>query len=271
MDEINPEAIERYQKMFEQDPRSKVFAPLAEAYRKMGMLKEALEVATQGVRNHPNFPGGRVALARIYLAEGKYTDAVTQFTKAIELAPENILAYSLLAEAHLHLKQPKEALKAFKRLLFLSPENEKAQNAVRKLESLTADEYADDIFALKPLKQAVEEWDEIHLDDDTVSDAQRTEKKLKTLERMISLADAYIVRSDYDRAVEALNEAERLFGAQTEIVKRLKIIHQRALDNIDVPKKKEDLEPPVPREVQIIDEQIATLKGLLSSLQRKRV
>ncbi len=271
MDEINPDVIERYQKIYEQDPRSKVFAPLAEAYRKMGMLKEAHEVATQGVRLHPQFAGGRIALARILLSQQKYQESIIQFNKVIELAPENILAYSLLAEAYLHLKQPKEALKAFKRLLFLSPESEKAQNAVKKLESLTADEYAADIFALKPLKQAVEEWDEIHLDDTTSTDSSRKEKKLKTLERMISLADAYIVRNDHDRAVEALNEAERLFGAQTEIVKRLKIIHQRTLENIDVPMKKEDLEAPVPREALIIDDQIATLKGLLSSLQRKRV
>ena len=270
MDEINPDVIERYQKIYEQDPRSKVFAPLAEAYRKMGMLKEALEVATQGVRQHPHFAGGRVALARIYLTQAQYQDSIAQFTKVIELAPENILAYQLLAEAHLHLKQPKDALKAFKRLLFLSPDNEKAQNAVRKLESLTADEYTDDVFALKPIRQAVEEWNEIHLDDNTTTDARQNEAKLKTLERMISLADAYIVRNDHDRAVEALNEAERLFGPQTEIVKRLKIIHQRTLENIDIPKTQEDLAGPVPREVKIIDDQISTLKGLLSALQRKR-
>jgi tetratricopeptide (TPR) repeat protein len=270
MDEINPDVIERYQKIYEQDPRSKVFAPLAEAYRKMGMLKEAHEVATQGVRQHPDFAGGRVALARIYLAQQRYPESVTQLTKAIELSPENVLGYSLLAEAHLHLKQPKEALKAFKKLLFLSPDNEKAQNAVRKLESLTADEYADDIFALKPIKQAVDEWNEIHLDDNTSTSAKTEEMKLKTLERMISLADAYIVRSDHDRAIEALNEAERLFGAHTEIVKRLKIIHQRSLDNIVVPKTSADLAAPIPRETLVIDDQIATLKGLLSALQRKR-
>jgi hypothetical protein len=32
------ELLERYQILLEKDPRSQVFAPLAEAYRKMGLL-----------------------------------------------------------------------------------------------------------------------------------------------------------------------------------------------------------------------------------------
>ena len=272
MDEIKPEVVERYQKIFEQDPRSRVFAPLSEAYRKMGMHKEALDVALLGVHNHPHFAGGRVALSRIYLDQKKFKDALEQLSKATELAPDNVLAYSLMAEAHLHLKQPKEALKAYKRLLFLNPENEKAQKAVQKLESLTADEYSQEIFTLKPIHKAVEEWEQIqlHQDENTQTTGSQNAAKLKTLERMISLADAHIVRNDHDRAIETLNEAERLFGPQTEIVKRLKIIHQRNIETIAVPTTRDDLIQPESRETHQIDRKIATLRQLLSALQHKR-
>lgn len=269
MDEIKPDVIERYQKIYEQDPRSQVFAPLAEGYRKMGMLKEAFEVAANGVKFHPNFAGGRVALARVLMDQRDFDGALEQFKKVGELAPENVLAHSLAAECHLHLKHPKEALKSFKRLLFLNPENEKAQKAVKKLESLTADEYNEDVFALKPLREAVQEWGEIQLDEPTRTEADR-EVRLKTLERMISLADAFIVRNDHDRAVEALNEAERIFGPQTEIVKRLKIIHQRNLENISVPRSSADLRAAPSRETQDIDRKLSTLEDLLAALQRKR-
>ena len=63
MDETNPEFIERYQKLYEEDPKSRIFAPLAEAYRKMGLINEALELAQNGVKIHPQFSGGRVALS----------------------------------------------------------------------------------------------------------------------------------------------------------------------------------------------------------------
>lgn len=268
MDEIKPEVVERYQKIFEQDPRSKVFAPLAEAYRKMGLLKEAQDLAHKGVQLHPHFAGGRVALARVYYDQKDWNNAILHLTRATELAPENALAHSLLAEAYLYMKKPKEALKSYKKLLFLNPENEKAQKAVQKLESLTADEYEKDVFSLKPIQHSVKEWDDIQIHN---PNEETRVAQLKTLERLISLADAYIVRNDHERALEALNEAERLFGAQTEVVKRLKIIHQRNIEPLNIPLKKEDLKPTESREVQSIDNQIKSLKSILSALQHKRV
>lgn len=264
--EIKPEVVERYQKLYEQDPASKVFAPLSEAYRKMGLLKEAHEVAAKGVQRHPEFAGGRVALARVLLDLTHYDQALPELKRVVELAPENVLGHSLLAECYLRLKKPKEALKAFKMLLFLSPENEKAQTAVKKLESLTADEYQADVFALKPIAAAVREWDDFLLDETTNAKNKETHR-LKTIERMISLADAYIVRNDHDRAIETLNEAERQFGPQTEIVKRLKIIHQRNLETLTVPVTKEDLAPPETREMSAIDKQIELLRSVLKTIR----
>jgi tetratricopeptide (TPR) repeat protein len=264
MEDVNPAVVEKYQKLYAADPNSQVFAPLAEAYRKMGMLNEALDVARDGVKRHPHFAGGRVALAKVFYSQELWDDAIAEFKKVIELSAENVLAHSLLAECYLRLKRPKDALKSYKMLLFLSPENDKAQKAIKKLESLTADEYEDDVFALKPLRVAVKEWDEIHLDD---PEENRAQHELRVLDRMISLADAYIVRGDTDRAVEALNEAERMFGARPEIVKRLKLLHQKNLDTIHYPRTREDLVPVATRKSQQVDEQIMLLKGLLRKLK----
>ena len=52
---IHPELIERYQLTLERDPKSQVFAPLSEAYRKMGLLEEAFRISTRGVQFHPIF------------------------------------------------------------------------------------------------------------------------------------------------------------------------------------------------------------------------
>jgi tetratricopeptide (TPR) repeat protein len=274
MDEISPEFIERYQKIYAQDPRSRVFAPLAEAYRKIGRIKEGLEIARAGVKIHPDFAGGRVALGRLLLEDNNIADASEEFKKATEFAPENILAYQLLGESLLKLKKTRDALSAYKMLLFLNPDNSRALKAVQKLESLTADEYEDDLFAMKPLKEAVKDWDEFELIFDLEPHAKgpniSTEKdaqKSKFLDRVLSLTDAYIVRNDIDRALDALNEAERLIGANPEIVKRLSLIQRRQLDSIPTPKSQRDLTPPLSREKAIIDNQIQFLQDLLQNIK----
>jgi len=271
-DDVNPEQVERYQLLYEQDPKSQIFAPLAESYRKMGLLKEGLEVAEDGVKIHPNFASGRVALGRLLKDLGKMVEAEEQFRRAAELAPENMLAHQLLAETLLHLKKPKEALHAYKILLFLNPENEKANRAVKKLEALTADEYEDDIFSMKPLKEAVREWDEVEIDFGTdggdVRAPDKPEKKARFLDRVLSLVDAYIVRNEIDRALESLNEAERLLGPEPEVVKRLKLIHQRQLENIPYPKTAAEAVPPAPRKSPV-DNKIEFLQDLLSQIRNR--
>jgi tetratricopeptide (TPR) repeat protein len=271
VDEVNPEFIEKYQKIYEADPKSRVFAPLAEAYRKMGLLREALELAEKGVRLHPTFAGGRVALGRIYLAHNKIEAAELEFKRAISNSPENILAHQLLAETSLRLKKTKEALKSYKMLLFLAPDNARAAKAVKKLESLTANEFDDDIFAMKPLKDAVKEWDTVQIESG-IKILEHKDKSealnFKYMERAISLADAFIARNDIDRALEALNEAERLYGADPEIVKRLKLIHQRSLGATSYPQSSAELITPPPRIHTELDNQIDFLQDLLQRIKQ---
>lgn len=279
MDDVNSDFIERYQKLYEEDPKSRIFAPLAEAYRKMGLIDEALELAEKGVKLHPHFPGGRVALGRLYAQLEKHDMAETEFRKAIEFSPENILAHQLLAETCLKLKKTKAALRAYKMLLFLSPDNERALTAVRKLESLTADEYEEEIFAMKPLKEAMKEWTDFDLEppeantQDSMSKAE--EQKHKFLDRVLSLADAYIVRSDIDRALEALNEAERLVGPNPEIIKRLKLIHHRELDAIPHPKISAEIPRATTKNSTVaerqVDQQIDFLQDLLQKIKQRDI
>ena len=272
MDDINTELIEQYQKLYEQDPKSKVFAALSEAYRKLGMLQEAKEIAENGVKYHPLFSSGRVALARIYIDLKQYQKAIDELGRTIKLTPENLLAHNLLSECYLHLRKPKDALKAYKTLLFISPDNKKAQNAIRKLESLTADEYEEDIFTMQPIKQAVKDWDQIEIvNPDTNANISNPEaKRIRNLDRILSLADAYLVRNDIVRVLDVLNEGEKLLGSDPEIVRRLKIVHQRQLDQIPTPKNSKEWLKPASRERQKLDDKIEFLQDLKSQFIKLR-
>lgn len=261
MQDINPDLIEKYQILLQKDPKSQVFAPLTEAYRQMGLLEEAFRIALRGVQFNPNFGGGRIALAKVFIDRGNPASAIEELEKAIEVSADNILAHSLLGESYLKVKRPKEALRAFKMVLFLAPTNEKAQKAVRKLESLTADEYEEDLFEMKPLPHVDRQLTE--RGPTTIRPMAANSGVTSDLERSLSLADAFIVRNDIEKALSVLREAEKSMGQHPELVKRLKLVNQRTLERESAP-----VEPPPSRKAQALNRKIAFLQGLLERVQR---
>lgn len=257
MQDIQPELIEKYQLLLQKDPKSQVFAPLTEAYRKMGLLEEAFRIAVRGVQFNPSFGGGRIALAKVFLDRENLSGALDELEKAAELSPDNILAHSLLAECYLKSKRPKEALRAFKMVLFLAPTNEKAIKAVKKLESLTADEYEDDLFEMKPLS----EYNDMRTD--VATPLKPVGGGNQDLERLLSLADAFIVRNDMEKAAEALKEGSAYFGNHPELLKRTKLVHARSGER-EVPREGR------PNRVKDgLDRKIEFLRGLLERVERK--
>lgn len=123
-----------YLKKYQENPTSRVFAPLAEAYRKAGLLDDALEIAREGVRMHPSFIGGRVALARALFDKKQYQEVIQALEKHIHDAPDNLIAQRLLGDSNLLLGRVAEALGNYKLLLYYSPQDTEVGNLVRELE-----------------------------------------------------------------------------------------------------------------------------------------
>jgi tetratricopeptide (TPR) repeat protein len=270
MPKIEASTVEKYQLILEKDPSSQVFAPLAEAYREMGMLKEALKVVTLGVQRHPQFPGGLVTAARIYRDIGENEKALSALKRAIALAPENLLAHQLTADIYVRTKNPKEALKAFKMVLFLNPQSQTAQKAVSKLESLTADEYDEEVFSMTKLPDV-----NLDLAPTPVSENSVTVHKEvpliklnanRALERMLSLIDAFIVRNDLEKAHTLLRDTEIEFGKHPEIQRRLQSLQIRYTDHDEAT----PLKPLAPRDQRIFEKKVETLEMLLRKIEDYR-
>jgi tetratricopeptide (TPR) repeat protein len=130
----NPQ-IYHYLRRYQEDPRSRVFAPLAEAYRKAGLLDEAIEIARDGVRIHPHFLGGRVALARALFDRGEYEEVVKELEQVVLDAPDNLVAQKLLAESYLILGRIADSLNAYKVLLFFMPQDNEIISLVQEIEA----------------------------------------------------------------------------------------------------------------------------------------
>ena len=61
----------------ERDPDGLAFAPLADAFRRKGDVREALDLLVDGTARHPGYATGHVVTTRLYLEQGMFERATT--------------------------------------------------------------------------------------------------------------------------------------------------------------------------------------------------
>lgn len=126
--------LAKYFTMYKKNPRSRVFAPLAESFRKLGMLEDAYKVLKEGIRNHPNYTLGYIVLSHCYYDEGKYELVYNTLRPIINQNADNISLQKIFAQACIHLGHLEEALDTFKYLLFMNPKDKFFAEQVKRLE-----------------------------------------------------------------------------------------------------------------------------------------
>lgn len=133
-----PPYFREYLRRYEEDPTSRVFAPLAEAYRKLGRLDDAIQICREGLSHHPEFHGGRVALAKCLMEKGDNGSARVELERVIRVAPENLLAQRLMGDVAKTMGDNASALHAYKMALLLAPNDVSLAERVHELEHSTA-------------------------------------------------------------------------------------------------------------------------------------
>lgn len=126
--------LAKYYGLYKKNPRSKVFAPLAEAFRKLGMLDDALKILKEGIRHHPNYTLGYIVLANCYYDQEKFDLTYNTLRPIISQNADNISLQKIFAQACIHLGHLEEALDTYKYLLFLNPRDKFFASEVKKLE-----------------------------------------------------------------------------------------------------------------------------------------
>ncbi|MGZ3788366.1 MAG: tetratricopeptide repeat protein [Bacteriovorax sp.] len=131
----------KYQSDFEKNPRSRVFAPLAETYRKLGMTDKAMEILSQGIRFHPSYVMGYLGLAFCYFDLKQFNLAYTTLRPLIESNRDNLRMQKLFSEVCLELGKQEEALETLKYLLFINPRDKDVAEQVTRLEREIEERY----------------------------------------------------------------------------------------------------------------------------------
>jgi len=132
--ENHPPYFQEYLRKYEQDPTSRVFAPLAETYRRMGRLEEAIQLCKEGLERHPDFHGGRVALARCLMDCHRFEEAQKELERVTQVVPENLMAQKLLGQCAENSNFLEKALHAYKMALLMAPDDVFVADKVRVLE-----------------------------------------------------------------------------------------------------------------------------------------
>lgn len=118
----NPELDDLFER-YKAAPKSHVFAPLADACRKAGMLDEALEICSRGVGEHPRYASGYVVQGKCLYDAGRAGDAQAAFNRVLLLDPKNLVALKYLGILHAERGDNTGAREYFEHILALDPDN----------------------------------------------------------------------------------------------------------------------------------------------------
>ncbi|MFZ3207218.1 MAG: tetratricopeptide repeat protein [Geobacteraceae bacterium] len=125
--------IKKYEDTLTKDPQSYCFAPLAELYRKLGLLDDAVNVAKRGCEIHPEYVGGHMALARAHFDKGLKDEAKMAFEKVVRATPENLLAQKLLGQIYMEEGNTVAAINTLRVMLSLNPGDMESQTMLDSL------------------------------------------------------------------------------------------------------------------------------------------
>ncbi|MFA5074058.1 MAG: tetratricopeptide repeat protein [Nitrospirota bacterium] len=117
------------------DPKSKLFVPLAEEYKKTGDLEMAIHVLSEGLKNNPGYITARSILGRLLFEKGDLEGSQKELEEVVKAIPDNLLAQRKLGDICILQHRPDEALKHYKSALLLNPLDPELTALVSNLEA----------------------------------------------------------------------------------------------------------------------------------------
>jgi tetratricopeptide (TPR) repeat protein len=199
-------------------PKGHVFAPLADACRKAGMLEEALEICARGVGEHPRYASGYVVQGKCLYDSGRVKDAQAAFDRVLELDPKNLVALKFLGIIHAERGDPARAHEYFEHILALDPSDREIRSRIedvqpqksahapevqsvmtilKEVEAEEAKETDEEALTLQDVDDEAFEGEAITLRDETV-----TSDEIATM----TLADIYAAQGYTERALKIYRE-----------------------------------------------------------------
>ena len=132
-----PDRLTQLRAKWEADPTSRVFLQLAEEYRHLGRVKDALAVLEKGLKEHPGYLSALVAKGRCHLElrDGEAARAVLE--RVVKQDATQMVANKLLVRAYLETGEPgkaRERLDLYSLLNDSDPEIEELRRRIKAMD-----------------------------------------------------------------------------------------------------------------------------------------
>ena len=142
--------IDKLEARFQQNPKGRNFAPLADAYRKAGLIDNAIDLCQNGLTLHPDYVSAYIVYARCLVDKKDDPAALGVFKKVLELDGENIIALRGLAELAQRNGKYEEEVEWLTRLINADPMNGDAVEALARAKGKVATKPAEAAAAAPP-------------------------------------------------------------------------------------------------------------------------
>lgn len=100
MDEQVLRKILKFYKRIKRDPYTKVYAPLGESYRRVGLMEEARQSCEDGLKRFPRYLACREVLGKVYLRQNRLADARRQLEGVHRIIGDNLELSKALVKAY---------------------------------------------------------------------------------------------------------------------------------------------------------------------------
>lgn len=134
------ERIFKCRKILDEDPKSQIFAALAESYRKKGELGKAFQICQNGLKLHSEYGAAHVVMAKVNLDRRLYDWAEAEANKAIELDGKTRAIELLLAEISIYKGEFDVANKILKSLQQNDPNNTQIQKLLKVAQEISEEQ-----------------------------------------------------------------------------------------------------------------------------------
>jgi tetratricopeptide (TPR) repeat protein len=125
--------IKKYEEILAKDPRSYCFAPLAERYRKLGLLDDAISIARKGCALHPEYAAGQMALGCALMDKGDPVSGCRALEVVVRITPDNLTAQKMLSQHYIDSADYAAAEKALAIILSLDPNDTESRLVLESL------------------------------------------------------------------------------------------------------------------------------------------
>ncbi|MEP7087343.1 MAG: tetratricopeptide repeat protein [Gemmatimonadota bacterium] len=163
----NSALIEDLRKQFAENPR-RVFARLANEYRKSGDLDVAIEICRAHVPLQPTYISGYIVLGQALFERGQPEEARSTFETALSLDPENLIALRQLGDIARVSGDLEAARGWYHKLLEVDPQNEDIAAQLDALnvpsQTAAAPTIAGATRSPTPVEASPVSWSDIHPD-----------------------------------------------------------------------------------------------------------